>query len=266
MADGSPSAEHAERTIEVAGLELRLLEAGAGQPVVVLHHSTGNAGWIPFYEHLAAAQAVVVPHMPGYGQSQRPEWARDPRDIAILLQYALDQLGLTQDVTLVGLGFGGYVAAEMATMNQRRLRTLVLVGAAGVQPNEGEIFDQMLVDFEDYVKAGFNSDEAYHHVFGEQASDELKQLWDFSREMTARLAWKPYMFNRRLHQTLREVHTPALLVWGDNDVIVPVGAARVFADTLPNARLELVEGAGHLVEMEQPERVADLIAGHIRAS
>ncbi|MGH2608215.1 MAG: alpha/beta fold hydrolase, partial [Tepidiformaceae bacterium] len=122
------------------------------------------------------------------------------------------------------------------------------------------------VDFEDYVKAGFSSDDAYHEVFGDAASAEIKQLWDFSREMTARLAWKPYMFNRRLHQLLREVHTPALLVWGSRDVIVPLGAAKVFEAALPNARLEVVEGAGHLVELERPADVAKLIADHIRAN
>ena len=233
--------------------------------MVVLHHSTGSPGFTPFLDQLAESHSVLAPDMPGYGQSTRPEWARDPRDIAILLQYALDQLGLKDDVTLVGLGFGGYVAAEMATMNQRRLRALVLVGAAGVQPSEGEIFEQMLVDFEDYVKAGFSSDDAYHEVFGDEASGDIKQLWDFSREMTARLAWKPYMFNRRLHHLLREVHTPTLLVWGSKDVIVPLGAAKVFESALPNARLEVVEGAGHLVEMERPADVAKLIADHIRA-
>ncbi|MGH7751362.1 MAG: alpha/beta fold hydrolase [Gemmatimonadales bacterium] len=266
MAETSAETNFSERSLDVAGLKVRAIEHGSGQPVVVLHHSTGSPGWTPFLEALATSHAVTAPDMPGYGQSERPEWARDPRDIALLLQFALDQVGLRDDVTLVGLGFGGYVAAELATMNQRRLRALVLVGAAGVQPNEGEIFDQMLVDFEDYVKAGFSSDDAYHQVFGEAASAEIKQLWDFSREMTARLAWKPYMFNRRLHHLLREVHTPTLLVWGSRDVIVPIGAANVFAAALPNARLEIVEGAGHLVELERAGDVARLIADHVRAN
>ena len=70
--------------------------------------------------------------MPGYGQSARPEWAREPRDLAILLlNQALDKLGLTGGLTLVGLGFGGFVAAEMATMDQRRLKTLVARRRAG---------------------------------------------------------------------------------------------------------------------------------------
>jgi pimeloyl-ACP methyl ester carboxylesterase len=69
---------HTEHTIEVAGLALRYLKGGAGTPVVVLHHSTGNPGWIPFYERLAERTSVYVPDMPGYGQSARAEWAREP--------------------------------------------------------------------------------------------------------------------------------------------------------------------------------------------
>jgi pimeloyl-ACP methyl ester carboxylesterase len=262
LATATAQTDASERTIEVAGLQLRVLEKGTGDPVLVLHHSTGSPGWLPFCDELAANRRVLLPDMPGYGQSQRPEWARDPRDVAILLLHALDQLELTSGVTLVGLGFGGYIAAEMATMDQRRLGSLVLIGAAGVQPSEGEIFDQMLVDFQDYVKAGFSSDDAYHAVFGEETPAEMRTLWDFSREMTARLAWKPYMFNRRLPHLLRDVRTPALLIWGSRDVIVPIGAAHVYRDALPGARLEIVEGAGHLVELEQPERVARLINEH----
>lgn len=260
------SMTHAERTIDVAGLNLRLLEGGEGAPMLLLHHSTGNPGWMPFYEQLATAYSLTVPDMPGYGQSQRPEWAREPRDLAILVNQALDRLGLTSDVSLVGLGFGGFVAAEMATMDQRRLSSLVLVGAPGIQPQEGQILDQMLVDFEEYVKAGFRSDESYEHVFGGELDPSIKQLWDYSREMTARLTWKPYMFNRRLAHLLREVRTPTLLVWGSRDVIVPLDVARQYQQALPNARLEVIDGAGHLVEVEEPERVAALVGAHINNS
>ncbi|GAB4336862.1 MAG: alpha/beta hydrolase [Dehalococcoidia bacterium] len=252
---------HTDQTIEVAGLTLRLLQGGSGDPVFLLHHSTGNPGWIPFYERLSEHFSVTVPDMPGYGQSERPEWAREPRDLAILMLQALDRLDL-RDIVLVGFGLGGFIAAEAATMSRSRLKRLVLVGAAGLQPEEGEIMDQMLVDYEDYIKAGFRSDEAYAGVFGQSAADELKQLWDFSREMTARITWKPYMFNRRLAPLLREVTTPTLLVWGSEDVIVPPVCGQQYKAALPNARLEVIQGAGHLVEFEEPERLVSLIREH----
>lgn len=255
---------HTEQTVELAELKLRLMQDGEGSPLVLLHHSTGSPGWVPFYEELAKHFAVTVPDMPGYGQSERPQWAREPRDLAILTLQLLDKLGL-EGVTLVGTGFGGFVAAEMATMCRDRIARIVLIGAAGIQPDEGEIYDQMLVDHQDYIKAGFKDESRFAKVFGSDAAPGFKELWDFSREMTARLSWKPYMFNRRLPHLLREVETPALLIWGKDDIIVPPVCGQQYERALPNARLEVLDDTAHLAEYEHPERVAEMIAGYAKA-
>lgn len=250
-----------EREIAVAGLSIRLQQDGSGEPLLLLHHSTGNLGWIALYERLAESFAVTVPDMPGYGQSERPDWAREPRDLAVLLHRLLDRLDL-DGVTLVGLGFGGFVAAEMATLNQRRLSRLVLVGAAGVKPDDGEIADQMLMDHDEYSKAGFSDDDAFEAYFGTEVDDAIDDIWDFSRVMTARLTWSPYMFSRQLPHLLTEVETPTLLVWGRNDRIVPLDCAARYEGALPNARLAVVESAGHNIDLEQPDELARLIVEH----
>jgi pimeloyl-ACP methyl ester carboxylesterase len=254
-----------EQTVQVACKQVRLLEGGAGSPLVILHHSTGNIGWAPIHAQLAESFKVLAFDMPGYGQSERPEWARDPRDIAILMLQALDKLGV-QGATLVGLGFGGFVAAEMATMNRSRLSCLVLVGAPGIQPRDGEIVDQMLIDYDEYMKAGFRNDAAFAQIFGEEIASEVKQLWDFSREMTARLTWKPYMFNRRMVPLLGGIDIPTLIIWGSNDAIVPIDVAHQYRENIPGAKLEVVSGAGHLVEFEEPAKVASLVAAHAKKS
>ena len=81
--------------------------------------------------------------------------------------------------------------------------------------------------------------------------------------MTARLTWKPYMFNRRLPPLLEEVQTPTLLVWGADDAIVPMAVAQAYAAALPNASIEVVADCGHFVDIEQPDRLAELAAAHI---
>ncbi|MBI2765589.1 MAG: alpha/beta hydrolase [Chloroflexi bacterium] len=254
---------HSEQTTVVAGKTIRILVGGSGPPAVVLHHSTGNPGWIPFHEALAEHFTVYAVDMPGYGQSERPDWAREPRDIAMLVNRALARLGL-DGVTLIGTGFGGFVAAEMVAANDERIAQLVLIGAAGIQPREGEIMDQMLIDYEDYVRDSFRDPATYDATLGASA-ESLKELWDFSREMTARLSWKPYMFNRRLPHTLSEVHTPTLIIWGGADNVIPLDCAHQYRDALPNATLEVVAGAGHLVEFEEPAMVAKLIATGVTA-
>ena len=249
--------------MKVAAKNVRVLQSGTGRPLVVLHHSTGNPGWLPFYEQLAGSFQVIVPDLPGYGQSERPEWARDARDIALLVGRLLDNMGLEQ-IILVGLGIGGFIAAELATMEPHRISLLTLIGAAGLQPEEGEILDQMLVDYVDYVKAGFRDEASYNRVLGEDAATRYKELWDFSREMTARITWKPYMFSRRLKPLLAEMKAPTLIIWGSEDRVVPPICGQQYARALPSARLEVLDGAGHLVELEEPERVAALIRTHAR--
>ena len=252
---------YAERDVQLATGKIKLLEHGDGKPVVVLHHSWGGPGWLPFHDALVEAGArVVVPDMPGWGGSERPAWAREPRDIAILVSRLLDALQL-EDATLVGLGFGGYVAAELATMNTSRLRALVLVGAAGLQPKdgEGEILDQMMLSHRKYIEESFRDAEAYTAYMGEEPPDEVRDLWDFSREMTARVTWKPYMFNRRLEPLLGTVDVPTLLVWGAADKVVPYACAEQYAAAIPEATIEVVADAGHVVELEQPERLAALV-------
>ena len=253
------AASYSEGELALATGRIKFLEGGSGTPVVVLHHSWGSPGWLPFHDALAANHRVVVPDMPGWGGSDRPAWARDPRDIAIIVTRLLASLDL-DGVKLVGFGFGGYVAAELATMNPSRLAALVLVGAAGVQPKEGEILDQMMLSHRKYIEESFRDAETYTGYVGEEPPEDVRQLWDFSREMTARVTWKPYMFNRRLEPLLGDLHVPTLLVWGSHDKVVPLDCAKRFEGAIPNARLEVIDGAGHVVELEEPDQLAALVS------
>ena len=84
----------ADDTVTVAGLAVRLLRKGQGPPFVVLHDSLGNLGWLPFYEQLAARSPSTCPTCPGTASPSRPEWARSPRDLAILAPSLLDEVAV----------------------------------------------------------------------------------------------------------------------------------------------------------------------------
>ena len=250
-------------SIEVVGGKMHYLKKGSGEPLVLLHHSISNHGWLPLYERLAERFTVHIPDLPGFGESDRPDWARSVRDLAILMELWMERLGLN-GVTLVGCGFGGWVAAELATMNQRRLAGLVLVGAAGIRPREGEIVDQLVVDYVDYVHSGFHDETEFDRYFGEDPSREARMLLYGGREMTMRLTWKPWMFNDALPVLLRGVQTPTLAVWGANDAIVPIDCGKHFAEAAPNATLHVIEDGGHFLDFERPDELAELIEGFAR--
>jgi len=251
-----------ESSVDIAGTKLHLARAGKGQAVLVLHHDTGTLDRLPFYDALAQHYDVLVPHHPGYGQSQRPEWLRHPRDIAVMYQALLGQLGIGK-ASLVGLGFGGWIAAEMATMSPGTLRRLLLVGAMGIKPPQGDIFDQAIVSYMDYARAGFHDQKAFARVYGEEPSTDQLVAWDVCREMNFRIAWKPYMYSQTLPHLVREVRAPSLVVWGADDKVVPLSAGKRYAELLPKARLETIAACGHCVEMEKPAELARLATAFI---
>jgi pimeloyl-ACP methyl ester carboxylesterase len=244
--------------IRAAGSTLRVRKGGAGDPILVLPHDIGTLDRLPFYDALARRFTVYVPSHPGYDGSERPDWMRTVRDIAVTYQSLLATIN-KMNVSLVGLGFGGWIAAEMATMSPQAFQRLVLVGAMGVKPVKGEILDQAIVSYIDYVRAGFEDQGVFDGLFGADPSISQLEQWDLNREMTFRIAWKPYMYNPTLPHLLGGVKTPSLIVWGRGDKIVPLECGEAYARALPGSRLAVVPGAGHFVDMEQPEALAKLI-------
>ena len=251
-----------ERSLELSTGTVSYIEAGTGTSVVCLHHSWGSIGAIEFHERLAKSFHVIVPDMPGWGASTRPLWARDVRDIAILCAQFIHHLQLDQ-VHLIGLGFGGYVAAEMSSMNASGYASMTLVGAPGLFPEEGEIRDQMMFSHRQYIRDSFSDEATYTAQFGDEPSQEIRDVWEHSREMTARVAWKPYFFNRRLEPLLGNVATPTLLLWGAEDQIVPISVAHQMGRQLKDSKLEILQRSGHLVEFEQPDAAVQCISKHI---
>ena len=251
-----------DSTMEAAGTKLHVSRAGKGRPVLVLHHETGTLDRLPFYDALAAQYDVLVPHHPGYSRSPRPEWMRSVRDIAVVYRGMLSDLNV-QKVALVGLGFGGWIAAEMASMAPGDLSHLVLVGAMGLKPERGAIADQALVSYIDYVRLGFSDQSAFDRLFGAEPETGRLEHWDLNREMSFRIAWKPYMYNPTLPHLLGGITTPALVVWGRDDRIVPLECGEGYAKALPRARLVVLGGAGHFVEMEKPSELAELITAFV---
>lgn len=246
-----------ERQIALGDTPVRVQRAGSGRPVLVLHHDIGTPDRLPFYDALAERFDVIVPNHPGFGTPEKPQWLRNPRDLAALYQWLLGELDIDR-ASLVGLGLGGWIAAEMTALAPRDFHRLVLVGAMGVKPPEGDILDQAIISYIDYARAGFHDPAAFAKIYGDVTTDQLV-AWDLCREMCFRIAWKPYMYSQTLPHLLGGVRAPALVVWGDADKIVPKSAGELYARSLREARLETVAAAGHCVDMEQPEALAGLV-------
>jgi len=241
--------------------------AGSGQPLVVLPRDQGHPPASRFLDQLAASGTVYYPWLAGFhgGHPEQWEWLTNVRDLAIVHRQMIDALGLDKPV-LVGLGFGGWVAAEIASMASSSLKALVLVSAMGIKPVNGYIYDQFLVSTEHYAQMAFHDQRTFAELYGAQASFEQLEAWETDREMTSRLAWKPSMYNPTLPQLLSGVNVPALVVWGEEDQIVPVECAEIYKHSLPRATLALIPNGGHALELEQPEMLLRSVSSFLAQS
>ena len=233
--------------------------------VLLLPKDNGHPPGREFAGRLAESATVYFPIYPGYQGSPDIaawEWLANVRDLAVVQRQFLDALGLDH-VSIVGVGFGGWVAAEMATVSSRGLEALVLVNPMGIQPKNDYIYDQFLFSSEAYARHGFRNQEAFDALYGAEPEFEQLDAWESDRLMTSRLAWKPYMYNPTLPRLLAGVTTPTLIVSGDADEVVPPECAAMYKAALPNAELETMPDCGHAIDAEYPEPLAAAVTAFL---
>ena len=120
--------EGRKERLAIGPLTLRCLTGGRGDNVLILHDIDYVNDWQPFEAQLSASYAHCVPSHPGFGASERPAQLDSVDDLAYVY---LDLLRVRGPCHVIGLGFGGWLAAEMAVRSDDHVRSLVLVDSVG---------------------------------------------------------------------------------------------------------------------------------------
>ena len=255
-----------EETRQVAGVDLRIRKGGSGDPLLILSDEIGHLGTLNYQEELARSHTVYVPSHPGFGQTPRLDWVMNMRDLAGWYLMALDELGL-ESVNTIGFSLGGWLAAEMATMNPGQFRKLALVGPMGILPPDGYIFDVFLDVARACITSAFLDSEGtpeFQVLCPAEPDPEQAMAWEVAREEACRLGWKPYMYYPGLPHLLGRLRNlPTMIVWGRQDGIVPVSAAAVYHQSIPGSRLEIVENCGHMPQVEKREEFLALVGNFL---
>jgi pimeloyl-ACP methyl ester carboxylesterase len=256
-----PLTEPQEQFIDIAGTRIHLRKAGQGKPLVILHSVEGSLGWRAYHRQLAEHFTVYVPSLPGFDQSQRPGWLESFTDLTRFTLWLLQALDL-QKVSLLGHSMGGWLAAEMAVTCPQIVDRLVLVDAAGIQPQHGEIADIFLHGQDGTRQMAFfdvKKIPEYEELFGRKPSREEREILVQNQENTIRYCWKPYMYDRSLPHLLPRVHAPTLIVWGNDDRIVPLECGERYQQAIRGARLEVLPQCGHNPHLEKTEQFVSLV-------
>ena len=235
-------------TLDVRGVPLVTREAGAGQLLLYLHDEL-STGWNPFLDLLAAEFNVIAPELPGFGDTERPDWVESIDDVAFLIADLVDIVGSGNPVAIVGSSIGAWVALEAAARGAP-VSKLVLLGCPGVAIPRDSPFDYFFLTPEQRVDLFFDDPSVAPSV----TEDHIVR----NEAMTARLVWQPRYVSPKLAHRIHRVTAPALVAWGVHDRFLSRAHGQALADGLPNAKLAVVRGAGHFPALDNPTAMAKL--------
>jgi len=256
------TAAPAADVVSVAGVELEVLRRGTGNPLLLLHGFQHVDPRLPVVELLARDVELVAPSHPGFGRSSRPMDFGTVYDLVHLYLAFLDSLP-QGPLTLMGLSFGGWLAAEIAVKAGRRIDKLILVDALGIKVSDREtpdVFDVFNAHPQDVTAKSWHDPKACAPRYDDMEDDELvtrARNW----EALARYGFHPYMHNPQLKRWLPNIKARTLVLWGASDGIVKPAYGEAYAKLIPGACFETIANAGHHPEIEQPE----VLAARVRA-
>ena len=235
----------------VNGCRVRIMRQGRGVPLLFLHGASGARRWLPFMESLAESYDVIVPEHPGFGASETPDWLDNVTDLAYFYQDLMDHLGLDR-VHLVGTSLGGWIAAELATCNSTKLMSLTLVAPAGVSV-DGVRWPDMFMWSPEELTCKLFHDPQIAKAVPKPANDEEAMIALKNRLTTAKLGWSQRMHNPQLRKWLHRISVPTLIIWGDDDQVLPVAYGAAYKDLIPSSSLEIIAECGHMPHVEKAQ-------------
>jgi len=236
--------------ISVRGCNIGLMRGGSGRPLLILHGASGAGTWLPYMADLAARHDVIVPEHPGFGSSDTPDWLDTIPDLASFYLDFLDQLDL-DNVDLVGHSIGGWIAAELAVRNTRRLASLTLIAAAGIHVKGVAQIDPFLRTDEQRIRDFFHDQKRADEMVARLLKPELEDTNLKNRTTTAKLVWQPRGYDPHLHKWLHRIDVPTLLVWGADDRLFPKDYAFAYQRLIPGSSVTIIPECGHVPQVEQ---------------
>lgn len=257
------AADYSTSVIAVRGSRIRLMRGGAGHPLLVLHGASG-ASWLPFMQKLAQDFEVIAPEHPGFGESDTPDWLDTVHDLAYFYLDLMQQLEL-DDVNLVGLSFGGWVAAELAVRSTQRLASLTLAGAAGLHVAGVAQLDPFLCSEEQRLRQFFYDPKKAEEIIARALRPEMEDMALKNRTTIAKLTWEPRSHDPHLRKWLHRIDVPTLLIWGDHDRMFPKEHALSYQALIPGAKVAIIPKCGHVPQIEHPDLFVAEIATFLGA-
>ncbi|HEY3437607.1 MAG TPA: alpha/beta hydrolase [Actinotalea sp.] len=248
---------HTLHVDDVGEVSVTVSEHGAaGHPVLLLHGGGGPRTVTPWAARLAGSRPahVLAPVHPGFDGTQRPDRLTSVAGLAGTYVALLDALDL-HGVTVVGNSIGGWVAAEMAVLASPRVTGYVLVDAVGIEVPGHPVADFFALTPAEVARLSY-ADPARYGIDPATLPPEVLAVMPGNRAALEVYGGRA-MTDPSLARRLAEVTTATLVVWGEADRIGDPTFGRAYAEAIPGARFTLLEGVGHLPQIEAPDALVE---------
>jgi len=256
-----------EKAVEVDGHTVVYLEGGSGEPLVLIHGFGANKdNWLQIAPLLTPHYHLVIPDLPGFGESTRSDSATYSADDQLRrLRAFVENLGL-DGVHLGGNSMGGWLAGLYTARHPSEVKSQWLLAPAGVasaQPSvlfEGiERGDNALLvespkDFSRLMEMCFTKVPYVPQAFSRCLCEQNMRDQPFNAKIFDELAIEP----PKLEQELADSEVKTQILWGDGDQILHCSGAAILGDVIPNAQTIVMEKMGHCPMLERPQETARL--------
>jgi 3-oxoadipate enol-lactonase len=255
------------RVITNKGYEIGYSEAGSGEktPMVFLHGvGSDKSVWHPQLADFGRERRAIAFDYPGYGDSDPAPENTTRDDYASAILSAMHELGVER-AHVCGLSLGGVVAIAMHHAEPRRCASLVLADSFAVHPEGNAIYERSLAGSRDLpAMAGARVDvliaQPANGEVRREVVDTMSRIDPRAYRIGAEAVWLADQRGRA-----ESIEVPTLILVGDQDFITPVDLSNELVDLIPNARMQVIAGAGHLTNLEKPGEfnriVEDFIEG-----
>ena len=264
------------RRVELPGADVNYVELGEGKPILFVHGISGSwQNWLENLPHFGRSHRAIALDLPGFGASPMPSWEIDMPAYGRLVHDFCEKLGV-EGATIVGNSMGGFIAVEAVTSGPARFDRLVLVSAAGIintwNPEERavatawawKVFGPHFADRGRFIVSRRRAREVVFRSFVrypgrlredlllEQIEGGLHHADGFGDALHA-------VIHHDIRERLGEIEMPTMIVWGQSDRVIPMGAALSYHRRIPHSRLEIFERTGHVPQLERPARFNALL-------
>lgn len=248
------------------GISLQCVEQGSqsGIPVILLHGLADSwHSWELVLPHLPNELHVYALTQRGHGDAERPFYGYDPKDFAADVAAFMDARGIDKAV-IVGHSMGSMVTQQFAIVYPRKTLGIVLMGTfASFNDNEAiKGFQQLLDTLNDPINEQFAEAFQQSTLANPVPDDFLRTVIMESRKVPSRV-WKSTaaaLLNANYLEALKQYQQPALIIWGDKDLLCPREDQDEVAMALKQSQLIIYTGTGHAIHWEEPQKLAqDLV-------